>query len=247
MKHFIGLFAFLALFGRCAESPKSDTSGLALTSGQENKNPEEQIRGLLTMNNGHAMFSDQLNNTTYKVVDKTQKLDQAYQDAAAPCHYPGEYVYTVLTGKFTGSDRMAPTGFEVYQIDTISAKNPENLAIIGVPFEFWCNGNEPFWSIQVSYFEGGIFYENMSDGTAWFCPWIAPTANAAKDTWTYTIPQAMGKNDAMEIRIKKETCDDGMSEQVYDYSVELKVHGATLKGVAIRGSGKIMGSKAISH
>ncbi len=237
------IFAALLLLSGCAETPKNDPGVQSFAV----MHPITQVRGLLTMNNGRAMLSDQFNNSVHQVIDKTGQLDSAYNAAAAPCHYPAEYVYAVLTGKFTGPDKIERGNFELTQIDTMLPKSPENLTSLGVPFDFWCHGNEPFWSIQVSNYEGGIFYENISDGSAWLCPWIRPVESKSKDTWTYNVPEAMGKNQAFSLTIRKGKCDDGMSETVYEYSADLKMGGNVFHGVAKRGTGRIMGPKPINH
>lgn len=198
-----------------------------------------QIRGMLIEGFGKRGFLDYHKNTMYEITDATKKLDAAYEKAAAPCHYPSESVYAVLTGKFV---REGVTGFKVFdvqRVDTVLAKTPELMAATGVPYEFWCHGTEPDWSIEISNYEGGIFYENIADGSAWFCPWITPKIKG--DTWTYEVPPAQGKNEAMTIVVKKEKANDGMSGKSYDYSVTVDVKGAKLKGVAQRGPGKVLG------
>lgn len=198
-----------------------------------------QIRGMLIESFGKRGFLDYKKNTMYEITDATNKLDAAYEKAAAPCHYLSESVYAVLTGRFV---REGVTGFKVFEvqhIDTVAAKTPEYMAATGVPYEFWCHGTEPNWTIEISNFEGGIFYENVADGSAWFCPWITPEIKG--DTWTYKIPPAPGKNEAMTIVVKKEKASDGMSSKTYDYSVTVDVKGAKLKGVAQRGPGKVLG------
>ena len=49
-------------------------------------------------------------------------------------------------------------------------------------------------------------------------------------------------NGALTLVIKKEKSSDGMSDKKYDYAAELKVKGATLKGVAVRGTAPLMGA-----
>lgn len=243
MRNALLLLTFMVVLIQCQNTPKSAGTPPATTESAAKNGPTEQIRGLLVIASGRTNVLDQVNNEVYEIADRTGKLDSAYVSATMPCPYVSKYVFSVLTGRFNGLGKMGLRLFEVSQIDTITAKNPENVASLGIPFEFWCHGNEPFWSIQVSNYEGGIFYENLADGTGWFCPWFP--AVVGKDTWTYDIPASEGMNGAMQFTIKKEKCDDGMSEQIYDYSVVLKVNGAKYHGVAIKGTGKAMGP--LSH
>jgi uncharacterized membrane protein len=123
----------------------------------------------------------------------------------------------------------------LYKIDSMLAKTPELVSSVGAPFEFWCHGTNPNWDIEISQFEGGIFYQNEGDDTAWFCRWGAP--KETETTWTYNVTEIKDFSGPMTIKIKKEKATDGSSDKEYDYSVEISAKGKTYKGVAIRGAG----------
>jgi uncharacterized membrane protein len=243
MKNIILLFVLTVGFTHCKENPKQDNGQTAGTGVQSNEKLEGtvQIKGLLMQSFGKNGFLDYRQNTMYEITDQTNMLDTAYARAVAPCHYMSESVYAVLTGKFT---RTGSTGFKVFdimRIDSMVAKTPDNVRSTGVPFEFWCFGSDPDWDIEISHYEGGVFYQNASENAAWFCPWIPPAIKG--DTWTYDIPAGSSTivTGAMTIKIKKESFTDAKTGKVYDYSVELKVNGKTHKGGAIKGVGKVLG------
>ena len=247
------LILFTLVLSACQETPKNDVSALvenkrelseeAKANGVElpNQNLDinsKTVRGLLTVFPGKIGMMDIKNKSLYLINDQTNSINAAFEKAVAPCHYPSETVYAVLTGQFNGTGEMKLPIFEVSKIDTIAAKTPEFLDQIGVPYEFWCQGTEPFWDIEICNAEGGIFYQNVRDGSAYFLPWIAPKKKG--NAWVYEIP-ANQSTPAATLTIKPGKGNDGMSEKTYDYTAELKIKGATLKGVAVRGTGKVLG------
>jgi uncharacterized membrane protein len=199
----------------------------------------EQIRGLLMTSFGRTGMLDYPKSTMYEITDQTKTLESAYEKAVAPCHYMSESVYAVLTGKFTRTGSTGFKVFDIHKIDTMVAKTPENMMLARVPFEFWCHGNDPVWDIEISHYDGGIFYQNEADGAAWFCPWGPPKIGGT--VWTYEVPEAKGITGALNIIIKKEKTTDTKSGKVYDYAVELTVGGKKLKGFAVKGPGKVLG------
>jgi len=244
MKNIILLLALAGSFTHCKDTPKQDAGNP--TTGTENPAAENlegtvQIKGLFMQSSGRSAMIDYKQNTMYEITDQTKMLDAAYTKAVAPCHYMSESVYAVLTGKFT---RTGSTGFKVFdimKIDSMVAKTPENVASTGVPFEFWCYGTEAEWDIEISHYEGGIFYQNASETAAWFCPWVPPAIKG--DTWTYDVPAGTVTNitGTLLIKIKKENVTDAKTGKVYNYSVEVKANGKTHKGVAVKGNGKVLG------
>lgn len=238
----------------CQETPKTDASALvqnavepsdaAKASGLELPNQKldlnsKTVRGLMTVFPTKIGMMDIKNKSLYLINDQTNSINAAFEKAVAPCHYPAETVYAVLTGQFNGTGEMKLPIFEVSKIDTIAAKTPEFLDQIGVPYEFWCQGTEPFWDIEICNAEGGIFYQNASDGSAYFLPWVAPTKKG--NAWVYDIPGNPPTTPPATLTIKPGKGNDGMSEKTYDYTAELKIKGATMKGVAVRGTGKVLG------
>lgn len=180
---------------------------------------ESTLRGYLT--EGEKGFSLRLctDEARYSVDDTTGKLDSLYRQACMPAPIPGEAVYAVLSGVLSATgDR-----FTVQRIDTLAPKGWRDACL---PWEFWCNGTEPFWSLQISESEGFIYYKNVGDDEGRAFAWTQPKTNGK--TWTY---EAKG----ISVVIKKEKCSDGMSDIVYPYSVEVTLDGQQLRGCAVRG------------
>ena len=252
MKNTAFLFLFFLGLVSCADTPKdadvpptsTDAPQVMSLGGSGgiglNDTSIKQVRGLLTFNNKTGIFFDFAHKAMFKIGDNTKTLEETFNKTVAPCHYPSEAVFAVLSGKASvAASANSIRTFTVYKIDTMQAKSPENLTSLGIPFEFWCHGTEPFWDIQICNIEGGIFYQNNSDGSAWFCPWVPPVIK--DNTFIYTIPEQPGVTGAITLKIKKEKASDGMSDKSYDYSAEITVKGSTFHGVAIKGTGKVMG------
>ncbi len=243
MKNIILLLVLAGSLMYCKDTPKQNGDGAMIdTENQPVQNIEGavQLKGLLLQNGDQFAFRDFKENKMYAVVDQTKMLDSAYARAAAPCHYLSESVYAVLTGKLLAKSKA----FEVISIDSMEGKTAENMQSVGAPFEFWCHGTNPDWDIEISNKEGGIFYQNPSEGAAWFCPWIKPVEKG--DSWIYNVPAGTSTtiSGALLIHVKKEKAKDGRADKGYAYSVEVDVRGKKLKGVAVRGTGKVLGPDA---
>ncbi|MBL7828287.1 MAG: hypothetical protein JNJ57_16770 [Saprospiraceae bacterium] len=208
--------------------------------GQVRNTDATQIKGLMLMNAGKGGVMDYVNKVIYMIEDPTNTVEPAYNKAVAPCHYPGETAYAVLSGKFINVGKPGNPVFQVSKVDTLMAKTPELLDRAGVPFEFWCHGSEPSWDVEICNIEGAIFYQNVSDGSAWLNPWVTPQKQGT-DTWIYNIPENGSTAKAYTLKIKKAKTSDDSTGQTYDYSAEITVNGKKYKGVAVRGTAKLMG------
>lgn len=221
-------------FARCSETPKPNASEIQ-SSAFNSSNPTT-LRGYYVLGDEVNMFRNCADNKQYWVRDATRSLDSLYREACFPAPIPYEAVYAVFTGtlgsKDTSSNAVETEGvFIVTKVDTLQSKNKFNACL---PWEFWCSGTEPFWSLQISEAEGGIFFKNMADETGAQYAWDEPRTDG-KTSWTYEISDASGSKDGLKIVIKKEKCNDGMSEIEYGYSAEIMMNGTTLRGCAVRG------------
>lgn len=222
----------LAVFG-CQETPKNNIADKNTTAEPDTARLEQK-RGLLALRFGKAWMLDVPKRDTFEVVDQSGKLDSLYKATMSAYHGWDLRAVAALTGKFTRpADKQGARVFDVVQVDSLLAKNPESLNALGIPFEFWCHGNEPFWSIEISKAQGGIFYENISDESGWTNPWIEP--KVVGNTLIYELPEMTKGTKPMLLKIKKEKCDDGMSDIQYEYSATLTIEGNTYHGVAIKG------------
>ena len=96
-----------------------------------------------------------------------------------------------------------------------------------------------FWSIEICRAQGAIFYENISGETGWSNPWIEP--KMVGNTFVYELPEWTKGTKPILLKIRKEKCDDGMSDIPYEYAATLTIDNQTFHGVAIRGTGNLYG------
>jgi uncharacterized membrane protein len=195
------------------------------------------MRGYYILGDEVNMLRNCADNKQYWVRDATGLLDSLYHEACLPAPIPYEAVYAVLTGipgpaDSTGFGSEADGTFTVHRVDTLQAKTMLNAC---VPYEFWCHGTEPFWSLQISEAEGGIFFKNMADETGIQYAWTEPHTDGVT-SWVY---EANGDERPLKIVIKKTKCSDGMSDIEYGYSAEITIGSNTLRGCAMRGGDPI--------
>ncbi|HMX41918.1 MAG TPA: hypothetical protein PKD78_16390 [Saprospiraceae bacterium] len=160
------------------------------------------------------------------VLDQTGRLDSLYRAATQPAPIPEESVYAVLHGS------LSEGTLTVTRIDTLQGKNMLSTC---PPYDFWCSGTEPFWSLQISAAEGGIFLKNMADERGSAYVWSAPTTDG-KNSWVY---RAAPKNAAdasapIQVTVRRQPCSDGMSDLRFDYTSEVKIGATVLRGCAVR-------------
>jgi uncharacterized membrane protein len=230
MRKTILLLLLAFCLSNCNETPKPAAS--EVQSFAFNSSNPTTLRGYYVLGDEVNMFRNCADNKQYWVKDATRSLDSLYRLACLPAPIPYEAVYAVFTGilepKDTASAAAETAGiFTVTQVDTLQPKSKFNACL---PWEFWCHGTEPFWSLQISEAEGGIFLKNMADETGTQFAWAEPTTDN-QTSWVYEIISS----EPLKIFIKKEKCNDGMSEIEYDYSVIVTQNDATLRGCAVRG------------
>lgn len=229
---FISLLALSAI--RCTETPKTGVAQLQPSTAAAPVTAT--LRGYYVLGNEVNMFRNCADNKQYWVKDQTRSLDSLYQQACLPAPIPYEAVYAVFTGTLGTKDATATAAetdgvFTVTRVDTLQSKNRFNACL---PWEFWCSGTEPFWSLQISEAEGGIFFKNIANETGAQFAWVEPKTDNVS-SWVYETNDASGSENRLKIVIKKEKCNDGMSEIEYGYSAEITMNGTNLRGCAVRG------------
>lgn len=232
MKNTIPLILLMLILVRCGNDPipsNAPTSSLAPAAQKS-----VTLRGLYhqTAEGGFLVECSDLaknvggHQSATPVVDQTGRLDSLYRSACLPAPVPSESVFAVLSGTTGPGSPLTVT-----RIDTLTPKNFFNAC---VPYEFWCSGTEPFWNLQISQGEAGIFLKNMAEerGTAY--DWAVPETNGTT-TWTYRAqPKSGSSGEPIQVIIRKQTCNDGMSDLRFDYSAEVKLGNQTLRGCAVR-------------
>lgn len=118
---------------------------------------------------------------------------------------------------------------KVVRVLNVTAKNFRTECF---PYDFWCLGNEPFWSVEISGGENLVRLTDMGTESAYFYQYVEPAVE--ETTYTYDIP-AEADQPPLKIVVKKEECSDGMSDRNYDYSVTVQAGDRALKGCAIAG------------
>jgi uncharacterized membrane protein len=236
---FFGLLAALSFFGAgcvnttppppAASAPAPDTA----VASRQAPAPPQTLRGLYTFGNEVNTFRDCPSGKTYWVNDESGSLDSLYPQATQPVPYPHEAVYAVVQGVVGPRETQGYASeyegtLRVLQVDTLKNKSWMQAC---VPYEFWCLGTEPFWDLQISEAEQGIFYQDAGAESGLIFPWVAPTVRG--NTWTYQTPSRDGKRQ-LRLTIKKEACSDGMSDTPYRYSATLQIDRETRRGCAIR-------------
>ena len=226
------LLPLALLLTRCADTPapgNSPTTALAPATPKA-----VTMRGLYyqTAEGGFLLECSDLaknvggHQSVMPVVDQTGQLDSLYRSACLPAPVPAESVFAVLSGTTGPGSPLTVT-----RIDTLQPKNFFNTC---VPYEFWCSGTEPFWNLQISQGEGGIFLKNMGEDSGTAYAWVAPETNGTT-TWTYRAKPALGTTgESIQVVIRKQPCNDGMSDLRFDYSAEVKLGSKTLRGCAVR-------------
>lgn len=112
--------------------------------------------------------------------------------------------------------KPSPTAPTNAATDVASAKTTQTTA------SWRCLGTEPFWAVEIE--NGKAIFELPEKKEA---P-ITLTAIAE------TNEAAAYSGENLKIRIKKETCSDGMSDNVYDYSAEIEFGKQQYKGCATK-------------
>ncbi len=216
MKKTLFLLLSVLFFQRCSNSDQA-----LQTPTQVDKNAPQIVRGSLEISPTAQLIRDCNTGKLYTVIPNAI-LDSLYGQAVAPIRYPAKSVYAVVRGTLVGDT------LTIKDIDAVESKNPWNTCI---PFEFWCSGTEPFWDLEISQAGAGLFYQDIGQQQGTKYAWAVPKIEG--DTWTYEAPATEG-HPAIKVVIKKEKANNGMSEQVYNYSSELTIGNEKRKGVAIR-------------
>lgn len=101
----------------------------------------------------------------------------------------------------------------VLLVSSVNSQDDENFKN-GI--DFVGSGTEPFWGIKID-FEKGIFF-NSADGELKFETGVPKTTEINE---TEIICVAKTKKYDVKVQICKDSCNDGMSDIIYPYSVKV--------------------------
>ncbi|UKJ07042.1 COG3650 family protein [Solitalea lacus] len=169
----------------------------------------------------------------YFVKDQTGKLGTRY-DSLPGIQHTNEAVLVELKGVVvkTTNDSTAktlPRTLNVYSINRIERKNFQNVCI---QYDFWALGSEPNWNLQISQSENLISFEDFNTQKGYRFNYKTPRINSDTTSWTY---ESRNREERSNIRviIRKQDCNDTMSDHVYKYSAEVSINGRNYKGCAV--------------
>jgi uncharacterized membrane protein len=220
MRKLFLLFILTLSFTNCTinNSDKSTTGSLvdSIVVSKDSTLEIKTHQGLYNTSTKSILLCDgkQMN-----VVDETKSIDTLIA-RKFPLGYSEQTIFVEVKAI------AQPKDFVIKEIIKIEHKNFRNTCI---PYDFWCLGTEPFWTIQISQKENLIdFYDPMEQKTYHF-EYIKPTLE--KNNIIYNTKN---KSDNIGIQIKNEPCSDGMSERTYNHSVIINFNGNTFKGCAVK-------------
>lgn len=222
LKYFTLLLVLVLI--HCKQNPAKDTKENTLP-------PVATFTGMLRYDRGICNFTDCANGAFYMISDSTMSIPGHYKKACQPAECPDESVFAIVKARlFKGTDQRSDPGtLAIIAIDSMSGKNWSNTCI---PWEYWCTGTEPFWNIQISKAERGLFFKNMGDETGKTFDWAPPVSTG--NTTTYTVKNRAAPAETMTLVITKETCSDGMSDLVYNYSVTVSIGKEIWRGCGVK-------------
>ena len=129
----------------------------------------------------------------------------------------------VLSGCSPGASR-APGGTTTSDSTAARAAKPDS-ALVAL-------GNEPFWNVRVTSRE--ILYRDPEHQDGYHFPTVAPVEEG--DARVYRTRRDIPAGDpgprTLELRIRRGTCSDGMSDRQYPMSAALKIGDVAHTGCA---------------
>lgn len=221
-KKYVWYALWPALFGSgCASAP--ETPAL----------PEvQQYSGLIRFDKGFCNFTDCANGRIYLLADSTRTIGPLHHRACQPAQCPGETVFAMVEGRLfpgVGNPKNDPGVLAVVKVDSLTAKNKFNCCI---PYEFWCSGTEPFWSLQISKEEKSCFFKDIGRDEGLTFEWSAPTIQDG--VYHYRCKNRQNPAVVLEATIRQGVCNDGMSDLSFAYAAVVKLNGREYRGCAVR-------------
>lgn len=228
MKNILGLSLLLSLIVACEFStPPQQTTTNALQATEALETATQTLHGMYKKSGSGAAFYDCASGNNYQVSTFPAMLDSLYRAACEPSPYQGESVYAVVQGRIHLAEVPGYAGsLSITQVDTLRPRSRRDRCL---PYEFWCTGTEPFWSLLISEAETGIFMKMLGEEQGRVFFWSG--AQKSGNSWIYNTTDT-DTGEKLRIVVRQETCSDGMSDRVFQYSAELTLGGQQLLGCA---------------
>ena len=244
MKVFLVLLSLAAVLAAC--SPRQQPAATP-SAGQTAESPatvepaepqrasetSQTITGLYRIADGrHEFLPCEAPDKVYWILGDLPSLEQAYADATLQ-GYAGQHVYAEFTGALVepeadrGAAKSSPydAQFRVASVQRIRPKNPRNTCL---PSDYWGQGNEPFWSLQISKAEGVIELSQLGAPTVAF-PYAKPVLEEDGRITHYVTE---GTEQRLKVAVYQEECLDDMAGNRFTHRMEVRFKGQVLRGCA---------------
>lgn len=196
------------------------------------------FEGLIKINSSERSFRDCSNpDSLYYIKDESGALNSDYKKL-----FPSENIYASAIASVKGyigdsvkiNIRDPEKYFKVLIIKEVISVEGKNYRNTCIPYDFWCLGNEPNWSLQISKSENLMELYLPSEKKSYFFFYNDPKEEDG-------IIKYFGYNNiqrtTLNVSVKKQNCSDNMSDKTYEYSVTLALNDSKkFTGCAIKGN-----------
>lgn len=110
----------------------------------------------------------------------------------------------------------------------IGADNTAWMEKKAAGIDFFSLGNEPFWLMEIDKDKQISFLQVDNEKPVVF-PYVA--AEVQNGQWTYNV---QNETDKLQIVITRQFCSDGMSDNWYEYKVDLNFNGTAYTGCGVK-------------
>ena len=242
--HAFILFGMLAIFNSgCSQDEEANKilrdSLKAARDSAKIVVPDTAVRtefeGLYNYEKSGSTFRDcRYPDSVYIVNDASGKLEAQFERI-----FPASNVYGSIVAKVKGTliptaeqkfkDKY-PSTLKISEVVQVDKKNFRNTC---VPYDFWAFGNEPNWSLQISKKEGIIELQDIAADKSYSFFWNEPKTDSG--FVVYSSFNTIRKY-SIDIKIRKEKCNDTMADIEYEYFVTAEITGGKkFTGCAIKG------------
>ena len=233
MKYYSALIlAAILLSCNSPQKKSSDSAKPKQTTSELIDKAAGTFKGLYTYGDEVNTFWDCETGKKFRVIDSLGLLKIPYQKVLRSFPYPYESLYAEVKGYLSVKSNMGyvaeqEVALVVTEVIRIEVKTFRTDCYT---YEFIAVGNEPFWSVDIIPNEKLIVLKDVAEDKVYLFPYQTGVVSG-------TSIRYQTRNDLKEtltLHFKKESCSDGMSDNVYFYSAEVNIYGKVLKGCAIK-------------
>jgi len=217
------------------DSGKTSVKNIA---GENSDTVLRLFEGLIKINSTERSFKDCNNpDSLYYIKDETGALSANFKKI-----FPSENIYASAMASVKGytSDSVKINArdpekyYKVLIIKEVISVEGKNFRNTCIPYDFWCLGNEPNWSLQISESENLMELYLPSEKKSYFFFYNDPKE---EDGMIKYFGYNNIQRTTLNVSVKKENCSDNMSDKTYEYSVTLALNDSKkFSGCAIKGN-----------